>query len=152
MPKGRPQSSSPTRRLRNEDYTDRELLAIIDKEAGDGWATSEDIAQVLGFTDREDGRSPVMRVVSRLNWMRHYGFIEREDEGGQAHWQLTEVGREIMSGKLNRSVEGALNRMGAGEGILLMRALTRRESNEAVGHALRREFQHNIAQRKQRSA
>lgn len=134
-------------RLRNVDYSDRELLGVIQDEAGADWATSEDIARAIGFTDGEGLPSPASRVVPRLNWMKNYGFIERQDEDGIARWRLSDIGRELLNGRLTKSVESALGRMGAGDQLLTMRALTRREAAQPIKTALRREYLHNTGGR-----
>lgn len=139
--------------LRNEDYTDRELLHVIASVTGErGLASSDDIADALGMG--ENGRSRAGRVAPRLSWMRRYGFIEvvEDPERRDKHrlWRITPIGFQLMGGKLNKPVEAAIDKMDPGAQLLMMRSLTRRtfgSSSEAVVAAVKREYQHNLKAR-----
>ena len=142
---------------RNEDLTDRELLHIINDIAGDGTVTSADIGLALGV--RPDGDRSAARVVAtRLAWMKRYGFLiridPREVEGRKGtdpvEWMISDIGRQIMSGKLPKALEQQLDRATAGNQVLLMRKLTQRayvEAGPEVATAVRREYLHNAAKR-----
>jgi len=144
---------------RNVDLTDRELLHIINDIAGNGEATSADIGLALGV--RPDGDRSAARVVAtRLAWMRRYGFLERidplESEGGKrgdpSRWAITEIGRQIMSGKLSKALEQQIERAAPGSQVLLMRKLTQRayvQAGPELATAVRREYLHNAAKRSQ---
>lgn len=138
--------------LRNEDYTDRELLHVIDRAAVlDGYASTDDIADVLGVSD--NGNSRAARISPRLSWMKRYGFIESVDGSDLERevkgklWRVTDIGRQLMGGRLNKSVEGAVQRADPGTALLLMRRLTANREPDSVAAALRREYQHNSARR-----
>lgn len=142
---------------RNEEFTDREMLAnIADAADADGWASSTDIGVQCGFSTNGKSRTPATRVASRLAWMRDGGLLESarfsdEDHTHDSYWRLTEVGQQILHGKLTKAVSGAIERMDAGAQILMMRELTRQgfvNGEVAVAFAIRREYQHNAAQRK----
>jgi hypothetical protein len=142
--------------LRNIDYTDRELLHVIESTTsnGDG-ALAQDVAVALGFEPDGRGRQSVS---VRLSWMVRYGYLDRVDPkeqpdgkaGDPVRWVITPLGRELMVGKLSKSVESQIDRASAGSQLLIMRRLARRaffESDEGIGTAVRREYQHSEAHR-----
>ena len=144
--------------LRNEDYTDRELLHVIEAAALGGYASTDDIAEALGVSD--NGHSKASRISPRLSWMARYGFIESVDAtslDGQADrggyhgklWTITPVGRALMGGRLTKPVERTLQMADPGTALLLMRRLTANRAPDSVAAALRREYQHNSAKRDQ---
>ncbi len=139
--------------LRNEDYTDRELLHLIaDCADAEGIATSEDIAAALGYGST-NGVKPATKVVTRLAWMTRFGMLARvELQKGQkgSRWILTDLGRALMGGRLRKTVEDALDTLDPGSAVLTMRHLTRRayvEAQEEVATAVRREYLHQSAKR-----
>ena len=77
--------------LRNEDYSDREVLLAMQRVAdADGLILAEDVAKDLGI-GQEGKRTPAGTVTARLSWMtthkatcapdcnRHFGYIQRLD-------------------------------------------------------------------------
>lgn len=134
--------------LRNEDYTDRELLHVVnDCMNGEPWASTEDIANALGM-DTKRGRASVGR---RLSWMVRKGWmVKNADEPGL--WGIKAVGQELMGGKLTAPVQRALDSLKPGQGVVLMRDLgkvmsgARAEAQEMI----RRQFLHDQAAVKSR--
>lgn len=160
MPKA--SRAQPEPRIRNIDYTDRELLGVIDRAAdGDGMASTTEIALALGFTDSKKYKTPAIKVASRLSWMRSGRLLESADpdlsrpytEPGarDTRWGLTPAGRAIMEGQLSKAAQNAIEKMDDGAQILMMRHLTRKgfvEGSVPLAFAIRREYQHNIDKRK----
>jgi hypothetical protein len=130
--------------LRNEDYTDRELLALIRRLASP--ASSDEIATELGMKVRD--------VVTRLAWMRRYGFLDQIMDGRRSvGWLLTDAGDELVNGRLGAQASRALEGMGAGTRLLAMRQLMERgyvDERDVYANALRREYLHQAARRTRR--
>jgi hypothetical protein len=133
--------------LRNENLTDRELLHIVnDCTAADGYATTREIADRLG----RNGEG-IHDVASRMNWMVRYEFCTRHaDRPG--NYKLTAIGRALMDGRLSKGVERALEKMDAGERLLVMRAIAAPTFSAVTPtqDALRREFNHHYVNRKKK--
>lgn len=151
------------RTLRNTDLTDRELLAnITDAIEADGWATTTGIAVECGFRGSgEKGDTPARKAANRLAWMRDGGLLEStgpdltkpyvEPGDRDTRWRLTEFGQSIRSGALSRSAERALEGLDPGAQVVLMRLIAQQgyvNGDTALAFTLRREWQHNQAQRK----
>jgi hypothetical protein len=141
--------------LSNLDRTDLEMLHIIAEASDtDGVASSEDIADVLGI-GRKNGTSPAGRVAPRMSWMRRMGFIERvsateRPDAKSALWRITDPGRRLMVGKLSATVANAIEKDDPGAQLLIMRKLMQRSyvsGDEVTSAAVRREYEHNRAQR-----
>lgn len=131
------------------------MLHIIHKACSqDGWATSDDIAAEIGLGD--NGRSRAGRVAPRLSVMARLGLIDKlgpgEMSSGNKHvmWSVSTAGEQLMHGHLNKPVTTAIDGMEPGAQLLMMRRLMQRgyiSGDEPVAEALRREFEHNRAQR-----
>lgn len=143
-------------KLSNLDRTDLEMLHIIRKACnGDLFVSGEDIAAELGIVS--DGtRTGAGRVGPRLSWMARFGMLHKTKpsdlgrEGKGVLWGITDAGERLMSGKLSTATENAIERDDPGAQLLIMRRLTQRaivHGDEATAVALRREFEHNRAQR-----
>lgn len=141
--------------LRNEDYTDRELLHVIATSLDErGMASSESVAARLGLSPNGDSRGPGAKIATRLSWMTRYGFLARIDpqtSGAKGtRWVITQAGEEIMNGRLSRTFESQLDRMNVGAQVLTMRALTVRGyigGAREGANALRREYLHQVSKR-----
>jgi len=134
--------------LSNASRTDLEMLHIIQEATGpDDWATSDDIAAVLGISSTKT-RSRAGRVAPRLSWMARFGLIRRVEvsDGGKG-WQITDAGRTIMSGKLRKPVSDALDASTPGDDVLFMRKLMQRQRDDTAAVTIRREYLHHVAQR-----
>jgi predicted transcriptional regulator len=72
----------PREHLTLLDLSDREfLLVVMDASDGDGWADSQDIANLLDVERRN--------ASSRLSWLVRWGVVEREhkrDESGNLRY------------------------------------------------------------------
>jgi len=127
--------------LRNVDYTDRELLLLIEDNAdADGVTTADDLAMALGY-----GEAAAHKVTSRLAWMTRYGFLARNGAG----WLITPEGREVMSGQLTPALDARLQGASVGQRVLMMRAISAGYVNgtPAQAAAVRREWLHQAAKR-----
>lgn len=134
----------PPASLRLADYSDRELLHIVEDIAAtaeDGWAPVAAIAVQVGLIhDR-----PNQCVGARLSWLARYDLVERHDLGGA--WRATDVGHALMHGKLTATQQAELEKMEAARLLLVARALTdrqREDMNAPAYHAIRREWTHGM--------
>jgi hypothetical protein len=137
------------RSLRNEDFSDRELLHILNDLAdNEGWATTEEIADALHISPpgrvTKDYREKYGKhcVATRYSWMVRYGWVERDPS--RTKWRLTEIGEELMAGNLNKRIEDAISQLSSGDRILVMRRMTEafRIDREEAATMLRREWLH----------
>lgn len=146
--------------LRNADYTDRELLHILDDLGqGDpeGWASTSDLAEVIriqhpdangngAISDEARERYAKHCIATRFSWMVRFKYVERDED--RTHWRVTDLGRDLMNGKLTKAVEGALDKMKPGDRVLAMRMLTQGYRKADPGSImLRREYQHQTSGR-----
>ncbi len=140
--------------LRNEDYTDRELLAVVDDlTPGKSYASTSDIAERIGLT----GDNPRRAVGSRMSWMVRYGFCERNDDPEKKdnpEYRLTKAGRDLRTGNLSSSLERALDGLSPGDRVLVMRSVAGSAFARATPEqdAVRREYGHHFAKRRRRAA
>lgn len=106
--------------LRNADYTDRELLHIVDDCTNEeGYAHTLEIAEKI-FGDPEPSKQDRHYVGSRMAWMVRYAFCARHpDEPGL--YRLTTEGRNLMGGKLTKGVQTQLDKMGDADRVLVLR-------------------------------
>ena len=139
--------------LRLEDYSDRELLLIVDdvcRDGGEGWADSRDVAERLGM----GGEHPHRMVASRLAWLRRYGAVmqepdeehaKRRDADGKRpttrRWGLTSAGQALAQGELRKGVANALDKVADDQVLVLTRWLARRPSGDVARQLTRREWQ-----------
>src|SRR4051812_18305718 len=138
--------------LRNEDYTDRELLHVVDDvTTEDGWADTAELADRLGLNSNGGRRY----VGARMSWMVRYKFCERakpkKDATKQdARYRLTRHGRALIQGDLDTDTEAKLEDLSPGERVLVMRVIAREGFSSAnpATDMLRREYLHHYAQRK----
>lgn len=134
--------------LRNQDYTDRELLYIVnDLSTDEGYASTSDIAERV-FGDKAESNGERRYVGSRMAWMCTYGFCERDpDRPGM--YKLTTDGHALMAGKLTKSVENALTKMTDADRTMILRQAAR----EVFSHAgpsqafFRREYTYHFENR-----
>lgn len=143
------------------DLSDRELLLILrDVADGGGWATAVDIAERLGL----QGEHPHRSVAVRLSWLKRYGAVEREHERhpetgvllyrGEKpvytqRWKMTDVGLQMAAGKLTKTQQAALDRLGDPQMLMTMRWLSQRVvgSSPTVGKLMDREYRYGIGRR-----
>lgn len=144
--------------LTNYDYSDRELLHILNDTAdAEGWAETADLAEVIGVTmpsvngqhsDREKQAYAHRCTAMRFSWMARYGWVERDE--GRTKWRLTDIGHDLMDGKLTKTLQNALDRLDAGDRVLVMREIGNayRAAPDPARHMLRREgirgFRHSM--------
>lgn len=152
--RGRP----PLARLRNIDFTDRELLEICAECADDqGLINAADVAVVLGIEDPTGFRTPAGTVSGRMSWMRRYGFVDRIEPKTLGlrlkdgpRWIITPIGRELISGKLTAVLQRGLENASPGQELLIMRGLAQKgivNADDSVSAAIRREYMHQVAKR-----
>ena len=155
------------RSARNEDWTDREILGIVqDLINEDGEATTTSIGERMGFKLRHangNGRreTPATKVGGRLGWMRSGGLLSSYETDPEAdghepgdrdlRWDLTDIGYDICTGRLTKAVSGALGKMTDGDRVLLARELMRAtwiDGNDGGAFAIDRQIKHERAQQK----
>jgi len=131
----------PVDRLTIDDYSDRELLLIMEDVADeDGWASADDVADRLDLSKRAIASS-------RLSWLKRFGAVEREHErddsgslryhrDGKAmytqRWRMTKSGRALAHGQLRKKDEAALGTMGDEQMLLVTRWLSQRTVDEGT--------------------
>lgn len=93
-------------------FNDRDLLFALE-EAGDdeGWASSEEVARLVGIEDDYPARS----VGSRLSWACRYGWIEKRKAGATTLWRLNDAGVALLHAELSPATERRLRDLDEGE-------------------------------------
>lgn len=133
--------------LRIVDYTDRELLHILNDVADEeGWASSEVLANAIGIKPRgKDPRGPRRCVAMRFAWMARYGWVRRDPTNTM--WRLTKDGEELISGKLRPALKQSLKEMRPADRVMLMREMTTayRNAPQSAATMYRREWIHGTA-------
>ena len=135
------------------DFSDREFLLVVrDVADADGWTQAEEVATML---DLKGNRS----ASSRLSWLRRFGAVEREharDETGKLlytgdkprytqRWRLTELGEAMAMGRLNKTQQGALDKMDDGALLMTARWLAGHASGDSgAGKLVMREWRHGV--------
>jgi hypothetical protein len=145
--------------LKLEDYSDRELLLVVDDLSSEGgWVDPEAVAKRLGIK----AANPVRSVISRFVWMVRYGAMEREiqtDDTGSPmvtrsgrpkygqRWRLTKGGEMLAMGKLTARQADALNRFKDDQMILVTRWLGERQrtSDDLAQTLMRREYRYSTS-------
>lgn len=143
--------------LRNVDYQDRELLHIATEEGDtEGWVSTEDLAKVIRISHPEgNGNVPKKQrqyhahrcIGSRFAYMARIGWVERNE--AKTMWRVTEIGHDLMNGRLSPGLSNSLDRLSPGDRLLVMREMARAftQSSPIVGTALRRQWQHGTGRR-----
>lgn len=145
--------------LKLEDYSDRELLLVVDDLSQDhGWVDPKDVAKRLGIK----AENPVRSVISRFVWMVRYGAMEREIQtddtgspmvtrGGRPkygqRWRLTSGGAMLAMGKLTSRQADALGRFQDDQMILVTRWLGERQrtADDLAQTLMRREYRYSTS-------
>jgi hypothetical protein len=145
--------------LRLEDYSDREVLLILQDITGpDGWADSLEVAERIGL----QAEHPRRTAASRLSWLQRYGAVEREfarDADGvirlrrdgrpvyTQRWRLTDRGRTLAAGTLTSRQQESLERMATDDRLLLItRWLTEveRSTDDVAATLMKREWRYGV--------
>jgi len=146
--------------LRLEDYSDREVLLILQDLAGpDGWADSLEVAERVGLQTEHPRRT----AASRLSWLQRYGAVEREfardaegnirlrRDGKAVHtqrWRLTDRGRLLAMGALTTRQRDQLEKLATDDRLLLItRWLTEveRETDDVASTLMKREWRYGTS-------
>jgi hypothetical protein len=107
------------------DFSDRELLLIVDEQAqaaDSGFATTVDIAEALGIT----GEHRFQCVGSRLSALKRFGAVEKDANSAQSKWAVTPMGKIMASGQIKNTAQKTLDTLGPEALILLTRFVTNR--------------------------
>lgn len=126
------------------DYSDRELLLIVDELASadaDGSVDTKTIADTIGI----EGDFRLNSVASRMSVLKRIGATERDTAApasGMARWIVTPIGKILATGKLNASLEKGLDSLQPEQILLATRRIGAqyREQPETAGRLMRREF------------
>lgn len=152
-------SRTALRALTNQDYQDRELLHILYEEGdNEGWASTEDLGKVIrishpdgnGNVPKKDRAAHTHRCIgSRYSYMTSAGWCEKKVEKGVTFWRVTEIGTNLMAGKLTMGLSQSLDRLRPGDRVLVMRELGRAfaHGSKPEGTILRREWAHSTGRR-----
>lgn len=135
--------------LRNEDYTDRELLHIIQEiaENNGGFATTYEVRDRLGIKSPDhDPHKGTRSAGSRLGYMRRVGLLDRRDDTPEVEYRVSRIGKLLMRGQLNQAAKKALNQKATR--VLAMREMGQNYDAETPdGVMLRREWNHHTGRR-----
>lgn len=150
------------RSARNDDWSDRELLGVVQDavdEDGSGSATTTEIGLKMGFTSGEKNQTAATKVGSRLAYMRDGGLLESSRRGRDdpyyqpgdhdLRWSLTQAGHAVLRGKLTKTVQSALDRMGPGDKVMLLKEVMRSgwiEGSDTEAFVIDRQIKHDRSQ------
>lgn len=119
--------------LRVVDYSDLEVLHVLDDNAGDdGFTDVIAIVEALDVSERS--------ASARMAWMRKYETVERD--GNKARWRPTQLGDSILRGTLPSSMVSGLEGISEGSLVLVTRALRERSGTGPMNVLLRREWRY----------
>lgn len=144
------------RSLRNEVLSDRELLHLINDIADQdprGHVQADDVVDSLKFNQNGDRSA----VTSRMAWMARFGFLSRIEPRelglpatAKTRYVITPEGRALMGGRINATMQKALEKADAGTGLLILREVAERSyvnGSQTAANGLRRQWQHTAAKR-----
>ncbi len=147
-----------TTNLKLENFSDREMLHLLDDLAGDqGWVEIEHLAErvgisVAGMSDKQTLIHARRCVSIRLAWIKKLsGTVERHrDEPGV--WRLTATGQQVVSAKMQASVGNTLAKMEEAALLLAVDAVSRRymNANANAANLLRREWAYGTHKNRRR--
>lgn len=138
--------------LRLYDYSDRELVAIIDDVADEeGWASRKNIGQTIfpfvAWDEGSDRTKHVLRCVAiRLAWLRRYGVLEKRLTAGESEWTLTEDGQRFLQGRLNAAEQRIIESLKEDRLVAATSLLTSRyqSSSPVAANLIRREWMYGV--------
>ncbi len=146
-------SSNETRHLRITDFSDRELLALVeDNTAVDGWTPLDAIVDAIwprAATEDQHSLTHARQCVGqRFRYMAQKGLMEHGQAKGT--WGLTDLGGRYVRARLSVAQQNAINNSKDGQELLLAAAIGDLYERTADTGALliRREFQFRQARRK----
>lgn len=123
--------------------SDREFLHLVnDATNEEGWASTGDIAEVIGLPVD----NPRANVGSRCGHMLKFGMLNKSEtrtEDGQTLWGLTPLGEQFMNGTLRKNVSEMMERVQGGALLEVINMAARRmNASPYVRIAGQREFRH----------
>lgn len=133
--------------LKLEEFSDRELLFALEEFSDDeGLATSQAIADGLGFQPQPGLRHPHQNIAVRLGWLKRYGVVHREGK----RWGLTEVGYRLMHGTLRASERKVLDNLDGDRLYAVMQEIGAHmiTTGDEAATMVHRSWRHSMAQRK----
>lgn len=138
--------------LKLSEFSDRELLLNLQDVADEeGYATSDDVAGILGI----DHDNPQHCVSARFIWLRLYGALDSDkikdgENKGKVKWRLSGKGRAMANGQLAPQQERALENIDEDQMIPVVRTIAQRQrtGDETAGHLMRREWYHGTHSRR----
>lgn len=136
--------------LRLADYSDRELLLLLKdlcNASGNGYVSSEEVAQAVGLEGVEGKRS----AGTRLGYLKRIGAVVRSHrKSGPAQWALSDVGEVIATGTLSAAQEAALRKLRPSQVVLFTRHLAMRtvdREDPVLGAISWREYRRSTGRR-----
>lgn len=138
--------------LRLYDYSDRELVAIIDDVADEeGWASRKSVGQtIFPFVASDEGsdrtKHALRCVAIRLAWLRRYGVLDKRLVAGESEWTLTEEGHRFLRGKLNAAERRVIEALKEDRLVAATSLLTSRyqRSSPVAANLIRREWMYGV--------
>lgn len=145
--------------LRLENYSDRELLHLIDNLADhEGWVLDEHLAERIGL--RVSGMSDLELLIYtrrcvgiRLSWIKRLtGCVERHPDKKDYRWRLTDAGLAVVRAKLTSSLSNGLTQTDDANVLLALEVIGRRYTHAKPGSAnlLRREWAYGTHKNRRR--
>jgi hypothetical protein len=134
-------------RMTQYHASDREVLTWVEEALNeDGYAESVDVAarvwpRVIARND-EDSKMATHAAGTRLSYMaRELGVVEKVVVGGKIKWSITDVGEQMLRGKLRAAVAHGIEDMDTAQSVLAMQALAQRaHSRDMAGTLITRAF------------
>lgn len=143
-------------RMRMTDFSDREVLALVDQAADEeGWAESAEIASELWSRAMSSGNGAAQQathaVSTRLAYMaRTLGVVVRSPDSKHkaARWGLTDVGEELLRGRLSKGVVNSIDRLTGTQTVIAVHQLTARGDDDMTAALMRRAWVYGTSARR----
>ena len=152
-------ATSAAGNLKLENYSDREILHLIDDLADkEGWVLDEHLAERIGL--RVAGMSDAQLLIHtrrcvgiRLAWIKKLtGAVERHPDKKDYRWRLTEIGRAVVGAKLNGSLENGLSQMSEANVLIALEVVGHRylRANTGAANLMRRQWAYGTHKNRRR--
>jgi hypothetical protein len=152
MPRG---SNNGSISLRVTDFSDRELLAIVnDIQNRDGEVDIQIVAQTIwpkAASDEDTAWHARHCVAIRFAYMRRMGVIDKIP-GKHGFWELTEFGIEFVRSRVSAAQKRAISEPSVGQELEIMALVgdLYEKVDEDAATLMRREFQFRAYRRRWR--
>jgi len=145
--------SAQEEHVRISDFSDRELLAVMEDLNGNGVVRSRDIALRLSAIPDLDARTEEIAHAShcvsiRMSWMRRYGLVEKGETHGE--WMISEAGRRLRAARVRGLVRTGISQAEDAAGMEIANVVGEKlvAAGTVEGRAMQRELEFQIKRRK----